>query len=328
MATPWDTAAKTFRADLAEAVSADTLRTLHELAPWRHALVVLRQLLVLAAAAWVILAYGDRWYVWIPASIVIGFVVFDFTVLVHEVVHEVVVKERRSAWHGVLGPLYALPSGLSFGQFRRWHLDHHDNLGSEDKDPKRHSLTPRIVTRAYKALYFTPALFPIYFRAARREAAAYEPALKRRIAFERAAATLLHLAVPALLAWQLGWAAALKLHILPVFVVFPVAFTINRLGQHYDIDPAKPAHWGTLIKPSPWLWDRAFLWSNYHLEHHYFPRVPFYHLPALHRHLRPFFEAQGIRPRTYGGLLWDWLVRNRAPHTDWSRPPQQPASAS
>ena len=28
-----------------------------------------------------------------------------------------------------------------------------------------------------------------------------------------------------------------------MFFVFPVAFTLNRLGQHYDIDPADPAKW-------------------------------------------------------------------------------------
>ena len=317
MASNWDKAAKTFRAALSEAIDAEALRALHVLRPARHALVVLRQLLLLALAVAVILEYGTLWYAWIPASIVIGFIVFDFTVLVHEVVHEVVVSDRKSAWHKLLGHLYALPSGLSFSQFRRWHLDHHDNLGTEDGDPKRHYLTPKIVTRSYKALYLTPALFPIYFRAARKAAAAYEPALRARIAWERRAAILLHLTIPALLWWWLGLEAALKLHVLPVFLVFPVAFTVNRLGQHYDIDPEDPAHWGTLIRPSPLLWDRVFLWSNYHLEHHYFPRVPFYNLPALHRALLPFFQSRRIHTRTYSGLLWDWLVRNKTPHTDW-----------
>ena len=90
--------------------------------------------------------------------------------------------------------------------------------------------------------------------------------------------------------------------------------------EDYDVDPDDPAHWGTLIRPSPLLWDRVFLWSNYHIEHHYFPRVPFYNLPRLHKHLRGFFEKHDMRPRTYGGLLWDWLIRNRTPHTDWSKP--------
>ncbi len=326
MRTPWNEAAQSFRADLSAAVPTDTLRALHRIAPWRHALTVLRQLAVLALACWAILAHGTLWYAWIPASIVIGFVNFDFTVLVHEAVHEVIVSRRSSGLHGLLGHLYALPSGLSFSQFKRWHLDHHKNLGTDDADPKRHYLTPKIVTRAFKLLYLTPALFPIYFRAARRAAAGYEPALRRRIAWERRAAIALHLAVPALLWWQLGWAAALKLHLLPVFVVFPVAFTLNRLGQHYDIDPEDPAHWGTVMRPSPLLWDRVFLWSNYHIEHHYFPGVPMYHLPALHKALRPFFAQRNMHARTYAGLLFDWLVRNRAPHTNWSEP--KPESAA
>ncbi|MDA1194023.1 MAG: fatty acid desaturase [Planctomycetota bacterium] len=317
MSGNWDRAAASFRGDLAEAVPTDTLRALHRIVPWRHALVVVRQLVVLAVAVAVILRWGDLFYVWIPASIAIGFVVFDFTVLVHEVVHEVVVADRKSIWHRVLGHAYALPSGLSFGQFRRWHLDHHAELGTSDQDPKRAYLTPKRVERWFKALYFTPALFPIYFRAARKAAADYEPALRRRIAWERRAAIGFHLALAAALGLTLGPALMLKLHVLPVFFVFPVAFTVNRLGQHYDVTPDDPAGWGTLMRPSPWLWDRVFLWSNYHLEHHYFPRVPMYHLPALHRALRPFFETRGLRTRTYGGLLFDWLVRNRAPHTRW-----------
>jgi fatty acid desaturase len=67
-----------------------------------------------------------------------------------------------------------------------------------------------------------------------------------------------------------------------------------------------------------WFWDFVFINSNYHLEHHYFPGVPFYHLPALQRHLLPFYAKKNMRWQTYRGLLYGWLVRNQAPHTDWS----------
>ena len=113
--------------------------------------------------------------------------------------------------------------------------------------------------------------------------------------------------------------AAARVHAIPVFLVFPVAFTLNRIGQHYDVDPRDPARWGTLMRPSPWLWDPVFRWSNYHLEHHHFPGVPCYRLPALRRALDPFFRARGVPSRTYVGLLKDWFLRNRAPHTDWAR---------
>ena len=320
VATPWDQAAATFRAELTSLVPAATLKDLHRIRPGRHAVAALRHVALGAIAVWVIVRFDDRGIVWGPAVVVLGFVIFGFTVLLHEVVHGLVTRRRDHWLHRVLAHAYALPSGLSQAQFTRWHLDHHDHLGVDGgPDPKRSYLSPRRGSRLEKALYFTPALFPIYFRAARCAAASYPPTLRRRIAGERAAAVLLHVALPLALGLTLGWDMALKLHLLPVFVVFPVAFTINRLGQHYDIDPDDPAKWGTLIRPSPLLWDPLFLWSNYHLEHHYFPRVPFYNLPALHRALRPFFDARGMRTRTYSGLLVDWLLRNRTPHTRWVR---------
>ena len=64
-------------------------------------------------------------------------------------------------------------SGISASQFTRWHLDHHDNLGSWEDDPKRHWLSPKRNARWFKLLYCTPALIPIYFRAAASEARSY-----------------------------------------------------------------------------------------------------------------------------------------------------------
>src|SRR5205823_14491686 len=185
-----------------------------------------------------------------------------------------------------------------------------------EDDPKRHHLSPKVNARWYKLLYCTPALFPIYFRAARRESSTYEPSLQRAIAAERRASMLFHLSALATIWYAFGFYAALRTSIIPVFFVFPIAFTLNRLGQHYDIDPSDPAKWGTLMK-GHWFWDFAFLHSNYHLEHHYFPGVPFYRLAALQRALVPFYERKGMRWQNYSGLVYGWLVENRAPHTDW-----------
>ena len=127
------------------------------------------------------------------------------------------------------------------------------------------------------------------------------------------------MAALALIAWAFGLGAALRASVIPVFFVFPIAFTLNRLGQHYDIDPSDPAKWGTLMRGN-WFWDFAFINSNYHLEHHYFPGVPFYHLPALQRALKPFYAERRMQWQNYRGLLYGWLVENRMPHTDWSLP--------
>jgi fatty acid desaturase len=307
--------AAALRSELARAIPRDEIRALHARSAARHLVVAARQFLLLGAATWGLVRL-DHPLLWVPLAVVQGFTVFNFTVLLHEVVHHLVFDRRRPRLERLLGYLYAIPSGISASQFTRWHLDHHAELGSSEDDPKRHHLTPKRNARWYKLLYCTPALFPIYFRAARRESATYPQALQRRIRRERLAATAAHLAAIAALGWAFGAGAAIRAHIVPVFFVFPVAFTLNRLGQHYDIDPADPARWGTLMR-GHWFWDLVFLNSNYHLEHHYFPGVPFYRLPALQRALLPFYERRGMRAQTYRGLLYGWFVLNKAPHTDW-----------
>jgi fatty acid desaturase len=307
--------AQQLKRDLAREIPAEALRELHQKRPLLHALVAFANVavLVLSAAA---IVYFDRWYLWLPFAVITGFAVFDFTVLLHEVVHRAVLPVASERGYRILGLLYAMPSGISASQFTRWHLDHHAGLGSDEEDPKRHYLSPKRNARWFKFLYFTPALFPIYFRAAARETAAYEPELRKRIARERLATVAFQLGILAAIALIGGWAVAWKLYIVPIFLVFPVAFALNRLGQHYDIDPTDPAKWSTLIRGS-WFWNAVFLYSNFHLEHHYFPGVPFYNLPRLQKLLMPFYEKRGIVPRTYGELVWRYLILNRKPHTNW-----------
>ena len=307
--------AASLRTELGRAIPRGELQALHRKSAARHLLIAARQFAILAAATWGLIAFSNP-LVWVPLAIVQGFTVFNFTVLLHEVVHHTVFERRRPRAERVLAWLYAVPSGISASQFTRWHLDHHAELGHDEDDPKRHHLSPKINARWYKLLYCSPALFPIYFRAARKESATYPAALQRQIVVERRVSIAAHLTVLAIVWGLSGFAAALRAYIVPVFFVFPIAFTLNRLGQHYDIDPADPAKWGTLMR-GHWFWDFAFLNSNYHLEHHYFAGVPFYRLPRLQRALATFYGRHGMRWQTYSGLLYGWLVENRAPHTNW-----------
>ena len=273
---------------------------------------------MLGVCTWGLIQYSHP-LIWIPLALVQGFTVFNFTVMLHEVVHHTVFQRLHPAAERALALLYATPSGISASQFTRWHLDHHAELGSKEDDPKRAHLSPKINARWLKLLYATPALFPIYFRAARRESATYPQDLQRTIGRERWLSMGFHISAIAMLWFFFGAGAAIRTSIIPVFFVFPIAFTLNRLGQHYDIDPTDPAKWGTLMK-GHWFWDFVFLNSNYHLEHHYFPGIPFYRLPALQRALRPYYERKRMRWQSYGRLVYGWIVENRAPHTDWSRP--------
>ena len=305
------------RTELGREISTEALRELHRRRPFTHALVAAGLLAALAGSTAAIL-YFDRWYLWLPFTLVSGFALFNFTVLLHEVVHRTVLDKQNDRLNRWIGMLYAIPSGISSTQFTKWHLDHHAGLGSYEEDPKRHYLTPKINERWMKLLYFTPALFPIYFRAAKLEARNYPAELQRTIRIERWLTILFHLAVLAGIGLLAGWFIAWKVYVVPYFFMFPIAFALNRVGQHYDIDPDDPAKWATLVKGS-WFWDIIYLNSNYHLEHHYFPGVPLYNLPRLQKLLRPFYERHGMVARSYPELFWNYVVLNRKPHTQWER---------
>jgi fatty acid desaturase len=303
------------RKRLAAAIPHDVLKALHQKTARAHFAVTLRQAVLFAAAFALAWTFDSLW-VRLPCAVVLGFCVFNGTVLLHEVVHRAVWDGDRPRAYRVLGLLYALPSGISATQFTRWHLDHHAELGSSTDDPKRAHLSPKRNARWLKLLYATPALFPIYFRAAKKETSTYPPDVQRRIAMERLAAIALHVATGTAIGVLGGFDRLLWLYLVPVFLVFPPAFTLNRLGQHYDIVPGEPAKWSTRMARSR-FWEIVYLWSSYHLEHHYFPSVPFYRLRALNGALTPFYEKEGVPERTYRELLWGWFVLNRKPHSDW-----------
>lgn len=304
--------------ELKSALDVEELRELHRVRPARHFVVAARLLGLMLLCGWAL--WQARWpWLWAPAALLQGFNVLGTVVLLHEQVHEAIFRRDRPRLSRLLGLLYAMPSGISASQFRTWHLDHHQELGSSRDDPKRAHLSPRRNTRLFKLLYWTPALFVIYARGSRREAATYDEPEQRTIRRERLGNVLFHLALIATIALSAGGWTLLRVYVVPLFFMFPVAFSLNRLGQHYDIDPADPAGWSTLVDGNP-LWHFLFLWSNFHLEHHYYPRVPFYNLCRLNRRLQPFFRRRGLRSRGYGEILWGWFVLNRRPHSDWRQP--------
>jgi len=300
--------------ELKRAIPADRLKALHRKRPALHLALALRQLLLMIAMPLMIYHVSSP-LVRVAAMVMQGVLVFSFTVLLHEVVHKAVFNRDPYNLNRWLGYVYGSFSGLAASQFKRWHLDHHDQLGTTDLDPKRAYLSPKINARWYKLLYCTPFLYPLYFRAAYIAAKAYPPELQKKIKRERIVAIGFHLGLLGAYAVLVSPGFALMAHAIPIFIVFPCAFTLNRLGQHYVINPDDVANWSTLMRPGK-LWNFLFLYSSYHLEHHYFPAVPFYNLKALQRELDPFYQKRGIRAFTYGQLLKHWFVGNHVPHTD------------
>lgn len=303
---------------LVEAVPREELRDLHRVSALRHFLTVGRLLLMVGLCGWALWQTQWKW-LWAPAAMVQGFNVLGFIILLHEQVHKVIFAKSRPRLERLLGILYGMPANVSGTQFSIWHLDHHNELGHPLDDPKRAHLSPKKNSRWVKLLYCTPALFAIYIKGAGREVKTYAPETQRIIRRERLLNLTFQLTLAGtILAFGGGW-TLFRVWAVPLFFCFPPAFVLNRLGQHYDIDTTDPAKWTSLVNGNR-IWHFLFLWSNFHVEHHYYQRVPFYNLRRLNRDLQPFYQRVGLRNRTYGEMLWGWFVRNKEAHTDWEIP--------
>jgi len=300
---------------LRASVDREDLRSLHQIRPSRHFLTTIRLIFCYGVCTY-LLYQLDNPMLWIPVAILQAFNILGFIILLHEVTHDLVFKTSHPRMKRLLGWLYSLPSAISSSQFQRWHLDHHDELGSEAADPKRAHLSPKLNHRWLKALYFTPALFVIYAIAAGSAAKEYGQSLRFHILLERIVAISIHVGFAYWLI-STGGEHFLKVWAMPLLVFFPPIFLLNRLGQHYSINPKDPAHWSTRVDGNP-IWRWLFVNSNHHIEHHYYPRVPHYNLPKLNSLLRPFFEKNSIEDRSYTYLISGWFGKNYVAHSDWN----------
>ena len=264
-------------------------------------------------------------WLWITSAAIQGNCHLQFIILYHDIVHGACIKWERQ----FLPILYGLLTPFSPTQYQRWHLDHHRYyIGNEkQRDPKRSHLSPKINTRWYKLLYFSPLLAAIYGKAAKgaERDHQYSDSLRDQIKRERIRTFGLHVMVMFGLLYKDPrlW---LRLHFVPLGIFFPIAFGMNRIGQHYhfvnykhkeedipDSSLLQALHSGSRVDGNV-FWQIISLNSHYHLEHHMFPTVPFYKLHHVNRLLRPIYEEYNIRNFGYGQLLYMWFVLNMKPH--------------
>ena len=84
------------RRELSRALSRGQLQNLHRKDAARHLLIAVRQFAMLGLATWGLVASTNP-LVWIPLVFVQGFTIFNFTVLLHEVVHHLIFERRHPA---------------------------------------------------------------------------------------------------------------------------------------------------------------------------------------------------------------------------------------
>lgn len=236
---------------------------LHIAAPWSYAICL--PLYLLAAAS-----------------------LHGISLFAHEGVHGVL--SANPHWNRSLSILCALPVLQNFSAYKVLHLKHHQHLGIEG-DPDHYKNYTRW-NGLLVAMYWGRLLigYPVYITAI--------PILgfRQGTAIERvwiiAEVMLLGLLATIVLLSSIPTDLLLHGWLIPMLLINSMV-NIRGMSQHTLLEHESDVIRGTrTILTNPVT--RFFMCNeNYHLEHHLYPAVPWYHLPRLHAALRDELAQRG-----------------------------------
>jgi beta-carotene hydroxylase len=223
-----------------------------------------------------------RGHPWVQsfASVFLGSQLHTLTILQHDCGHRAAYRSpRANLWVGRFLAWFIYMPFTTFTALHRWH---HGFLGDQRRDPDEW-----FYARGPRWLFLRECLFMPRFivLSLRRDLG---PEVLRRVWKELAFNTIAYLLlISALLSWDTMDVLAFGF-LLPLCLLAVVYSPISRGYEHYPLacmsrdDPRREdLRFNTITVTNRVL---GFFWANitYHVEHHMYPRVPFYRLPALH----------------------------------------------
>jgi len=264
-------------------LSATELSAFHKL-EHRH-LLRLALFVVLYLCAATLAVEAPSFLLRLPLYLLAAASLHAISLFTHEGVHGTLLP--NPFLNRALAALCAWPVLQNFSAYRVLHLKHHADLGGPS-DPDHY---PNYSRRWVLAMHWGRLIagYPAYVTAipllALRKATARE---RLAILFEVFAVMGIAVALisaPALRPWLFhGW-------LFPMLIVNTLV-NVRGMSQHTLLPNERDAVLGTRsILASPVV---AFFMcnENLHLEHHLYPRVPWYHLPKLHQRLADELRAQ------------------------------------
>jgi fatty acid desaturase len=268
--------------------------------------------LIAAAIALALLTWPSAWLLLcVPVIAVQQHAMF---ILAHDAAHYRLFRSR--ALNDTVGRALGMAGGISMCTYRVIHRLHHNNLYTDDDpDTAIHGGYPRGVAYLWKKLgedaiglnawktfsYFFGA--PAINRDTQRALRPMDdtsPALRAAARRDRWLVVAFQLAAPTV-AFAWGGAQALVqyavLWVLPMLTLLQVILRLRAIAEHGAVtdlsSPLTAARTNRTVGSWPNRLARVLIFPhhvNYHLEHHLYPAVPHYRLPALHRML----EDKGV----------------------------------
>lgn len=270
---------------------------------------------VLIAAIWITFSHLDTtWQIiaWPLGALLISRTQLALAVLMHDGAHKRLFKSQAmNEWVGQFG--CSAPLFFAMDSYKKLHLKHHLNpLVSDDPDisltggypiPKQ-SFRRKLLRDLVGISYFKFLGYFIYVN--RKGAKARKVQMKSAPAASTAAAStgpsrlwiassilLVQGAIfAALWTWGHPW-YFFTLWFLPLATVLQLLMRVRGITEHAGYQPNENQALNARTVVSPL---QTFFFAphgvNYHIEHHLYPSVPFYHLPELHSILK----SRGVLP--------------------------------
>jgi fatty acid desaturase len=293
----------------------------------KHLLFGLPYLLAYFGCAAIILA-TDNLALEIVTALVMGNQLYLLFILHHDCVHFAACRSRKL--NIVLGRIYALFLVKTFTATLETHLRHHAHLGEPGKDPDEMFYAKGIRWAWFR--YWQNLSWHTFLTLTK-----YGPKARRAVVIEQIMNLAFWAGVHVVL-YQFGMLReALFIFWIPAAAIILVIGPVTRVYEHLPLALYAPDdnRRFDLASNTVTVTNRllGLFWANitYHVEHHSYPRVPFYRLPRLHAllHSRPDMPYL-LSPYTmYGvasGLDMVGLMRARGREaiakrvtTEWAR---------
>jgi fatty acid desaturase len=289
------------------------LRQLEQLRPWRVAVDVAR-CYGLIALAFGVLAQFDAWWAYGLAFVVIGTQQYALALIEHDGKHGMLMRSRM--FNDLLSRLLiCAPLGvdIDFAGAKQRHREHHRWLGTE-LDPIRKKYVARDKATPGRFLWFLTGLAAMADDLA---IACRLPDPSAAIARGRAWRLLCRwapvggaqVAICAALTQFVPWWYYAVFWLAPIYVLVFLPSKLRTFCDHgHAVLADAAADQRRLISYTPGVLERLFLSPvsmHYHAEHHLWPSVPYYNLPALHRRVAGSAEIE-LRG-SYVGFLWTYF---------------------
>jgi fatty acid desaturase len=297
-------------------LSKEELRDLSSLSPLRSTFHIVAEWTLIVAAILLCRRHFSL-VVYLLTVAFIGARQHALLILMHDGVHYRLFRDRRlNDWTAEI--ILAWPNLISARAYRKNHFAHHRYLSTgQDPDWARRQgdaswvFPMRLRRLAMLILRDLSGLGAIFYLMLVRTLLSKDTGGSRGFLAARYG---FYAAVIVIFAWFGALHLLLMYWIVPLFTWLIVIFRIRSIAEHSAIEGRANAYAQTRSTRASLL-EHIFVAPknvNYHIEHHFYPSVPFYRLPELHRVLmsKSEFKDSVHVTRSYLGVLRECVRRS------------------